>query len=72
MYRVTQITTKQKEDEPECDKENAYNKAPDQNVGKDFQPAYETRRLIHFLLLSGFSAVHLGRAALQQFILCVI
>ena len=55
MYRVTQIPAKQKEDEPERNEENAYNKAPDQNARKDFQIAHETRRFIHFFLLSGFS-----------------
>jgi hypothetical protein len=48
MYSVAQIPSEQKKDEPERNEENADNKAMDQNVGKDFQIAYETRRLIHW------------------------
>jgi hypothetical protein len=42
MYCVACIPAEQEEDEPERNEDNAYNKAPDQNAGKDFQMAYET------------------------------
>jgi hypothetical protein len=48
MNHVARIPAQQEKDEPEGNEDNAYNKAPDQNAGKDFQIAYETRRFIHF------------------------
>ena len=48
MNHVAGIPAKEEKDEPERDEDNTYNKAPDQNAGKDFQFAYETRRFIHF------------------------
>jgi hypothetical protein len=72
MYRVALIPAEQEEDETEHNKDNTYNKAADQNAGKDFQIAYETRRFIHFSppgwLLGSTSSI----GCAQQFILCVI
>jgi len=48
MNPVARISAEKEKDEPERNEYNAYNKAPDQNAGKDFQIAYETRRFIHF------------------------
>lgn len=42
MYRVALVPAEQEEDKPKRNEDNAYDKAPDQNAGEDFQIADDT------------------------------
>jgi len=42
MYRVTRVPAEQEEDKPKRNEDKAYDKAPDQNAGENFQIADDT------------------------------